>query len=81
MIDKNNSSEKGKELFGECLAAMLYSDEEIRETMSPEDADEFIKLRNDLANSNSSAESFVGKYDATEDECLPLAAEEEEKYE
>ena len=36
---------KGEALFNECMAAMFYSDEEIRATMSPEDADEYIELK------------------------------------
>ena len=41
MAEKENkmNTGKGEALFNECMAAMFYSDEEIRATMSPEDAD------------------------------------------
>ena len=83
MADKNNNKnlQKGAELFNECLAAMMYSDEEILEAMSPDDAEEFIKLRNNLVAPEADYEIFVGKY-AGDDNCSSsLAAEEEENYE
>lgn len=81
MAEKENDKnlERGMDLFGECLAAMMYSDEEIRETMSPEDADEFIELRNKLLESGSPREIVLGGYKSDE-ESLPLAAEDEETY-
>lgn len=82
MADKQNDKNKarGTELFSECLAAMMYSDEEIREAMSPDDADEFIMLRNELLAPDSSCKKVVGNYNANEDETLPLAAEDEDSY-
>ena len=81
MVEKENDKnlERGMDLFGECLAAMMYSDEEIRETMSPEDADEFIELRNKLLESGSPREIVLGGYKSDE-ESLPLVAEDEETY-
>lgn len=78
MADKQNDKniERGTKLFSECLAAMMYSDEEIRETMSTDDAEEFIRLRDELLSTDSSKKI----YKANEDEALPLAAEDEESY-
>ena len=82
MAEKENKKnlERGMDIFSECLAAMMYSDEEIRETMSPDDADEFIRLRNSLVASDSSCEKVIGQYGNSDDHALPLAAEEEENY-
>ena len=81
MGEKENDKnlDRGMDLFSECLAAMMYTDEEIRETMSPEDADEFIELRNRLLESGTPREIRLGGYDSDEDS-LPLAAEDEETY-
>lgn len=65
------------EIFSECLAAMLYSDEEIKATMASEDADEFIALRNNLL--QSAGEGSVTSYEEKDIE-LPLAAEDEDTY-
>ena len=82
MADKENEKniERGTELFSECLAAMMYSEEEIRETMSPDEADEFIRLREELLAPGSSCEKIVGIYDGDDEDALPLAAEDEETY-
>ena len=82
MADKENDKniERGTELFSECLAAMMYSEEEIRETMSPDDADEFIRLREELLSPGSSCEKIVGNYNDDDEDALPLAAEDEETY-
>ena len=79
MADKQNDKniERGTKLFSECLAAMMYSDEEIRETMSTDDAEEFIRLRDELLSTDSSCKKI---YKANEDEALPLAAEDEDSY-
>ena len=50
---------KGEALFNECMAAMFYSDEEIRATMSPEDADEYIELRGELVSSVNPLSIFL----------------------
>ena len=70
----NRRPEKGMEIFSECLAAMLYSDEEIKATMASEDADEFIALRNNLF--QSAGEGSVASYEEGDVE-LPMAAEDE----
>lgn len=78
--DKMNTG-KGEALFNECMATMFYSDEEIRATMSPEDADEFIELCNDFTSSDHPRTISVGGYyDNTAENDLPQAAENEEPY-
>ena len=81
MTDADNSSKKtskvdvGVEMMSGAAAAMLYSDEEIREIFSKEDADEFIELRRQVR------KNFAPKgYDVEEEEQLPMAAEDESKY-
>ena len=55
---------------------MLYSDDEIRDVFSKEDAEEFIELRRQ-ARENFSAK----KYDTeNDDEQLPMAAEDDSDY-
>lgn len=83
MAEKRDDKDmkKGMELFNECLAAMLYSDEEIREVMSPDDAEEFIELRNNLVTSELPDDITIGRYENNKEEHLPLVAEEEETYE
>lgn len=71
MNDKTH--ERGMEIFGECLAGMLYSDEEIKAALAREDADEFIALRNELLQSSNDA--VLARYDDG-DSALPMAAEE-----
>ena len=77
MDKKNKNSDKGFDIFSECLAAMLYSDEEIKDVMSPEDAEEFIRLRNELVPSDD--EKSVGIY-REEDNDMPMAAETDVPY-
>lgn len=81
MTDADNSSKKtskvdlGVEMMSGAAAAMLYSDEEIREIFSKEDADEFIELR------RQARKNFAPKgYDVEEEEQMPMAAEDESKY-
>ena len=81
MTDAENSSKKtskvdvGVEMMSGAAAAMLYSDEEIRDIFSKEDADEFIELR------RQARKNFAPKgYDVEEEEQMPMAAEDESKY-
>lgn len=82
MADSEKSSKDtskvdiGVDMMTGAAAAMLYSDEEIREVFSKEDADEFIELRRQVR------ENFAPqKYDlGNNDEELPMAAEEESGY-
>ena len=74
----NGTPEKGMEIFSESLAAMLYSDEEIRAGMASEDAEEFIEIRNDLVYSGRAATTPLSYNE--NDASLPLAAEEEASY-
>lgn len=73
---KDSKVDVGVEMMTGAAAAMLYSDEEIRDIFSKEDADEFIELR------RQARENFAPKgYDAEEDETqLPLAAEDDSDY-
>jgi hypothetical protein len=66
----------GVEMMTGAAAAMLYSDEEIREVFSKEDADEFIELRRQVK------KNFAPKgYDTdSDDEQLPMAAEDGSDY-
>ena len=73
----NKENEKGMDILSECLAGLFYSDEEIKATMSPEDADEFIELRNEfLHNSKTSISRSYNNEDAD----LPMAAEDSASY-
>lgn len=82
MADKEHDNNKrGIELLGECLAGMIYSDEEILEAMSSEDAAEFIELRDNVLPAEPSHEIFVGGYGTEDETPMPLAAEENETYE
>lgn len=82
MAEKENKKnlERGMDIFSECLAAMMYSDDEIREMLSPDDAEEYIKLRDGLVASDASCERVIGGYGNGDEDVLPLAAEEEENY-
>lgn len=66
----------GVEMVTGAAAAMLYSDEEIRDIFSKEDAEEFIELR------RQARENFAPKgYDMEDDETqLPMAAEDGSDY-
>lgn len=74
----NKNPGKGMDIFCECMAGMLYSDEEIRETMSAEDAEEFIRLRNELVAPDKDV--VIGTYDVDDIDRL-MAAEDSETYE
>ena len=73
---KASRIEIGVEMMTGAAAAMLYSDEEIREVFSKEDADEFIELRRQVK------KNFAPKgYDTdSDDEQLPMAAEDGSDY-
>lgn len=75
---KNKTPERGMEIFSECMVAMLYTDEEIKNSMSPKDADEFIEIRNSLLQSKE--EFCIGIGYKEDDIEHPLAAEEETAY-
>ena len=66
----------GVDMMTGAAAALLYTDEEIRDIFSKEDADEFIELR------RQARENFSPKgYDVESDDAqLPMAAEDEGKY-
>ncbi len=66
----------GVEMVTGAAAAMLYSDEEIHDIFSKEDAEEFIELR------RQARENFAPKgYNIEDDETqMPMAAEGESGY-
>ena len=82
MADKehNKDFERGMSIFSECLAGMMYSDEEILGTLSPDDAAEFMELRNNLLSDKPAREVFLDGYDNGDEISMPLAAEDEEGY-
>ena len=81
MADKeHDNNQRGIDLLGECLAGMIYSDEEILEAMSPDDAREFLELRNSMLPDEPSREIILGSYDAEDDEPHSMAAEDDENY-
>ena len=81
MADKeHDNNQRGIDLLGECLAGMIYSDEEILEAMSPDDAREFMELRNSMLPDEPSREIILGSYDAEDDEPHSMAAEDDENY-
>ena len=72
---KDSKVDVGVEMMTGAAAAMLYSDEEIRDIFSKEDADEFIELR------RQARENFAPKgYDVEEETQLPMAAEDDRDY-
>lgn len=78
---KKSYTGKGVEIFTECIEAMMYSDEEIREAMSPEDADEYISLRNTLVSPASPRRPYIDGCSDDVDIDLPMAAENEAEFE
>ncbi len=82
-MEKSDKSSKetfkvdiGVEMMTGAAAAMLYTDEEIRDVFSKEDADEFIELRRQVK------KNFTPKgYDSgSNEEQLPIAAEDGSDY-
>ena len=75
----NNEASKvdiGVDMVTGAAAALLYSDEEIREVFSKEDADEFIELRRQARKNFAIPKYEIGN----NDEQLPMAAEDESGY-
>ena len=75
----NNEASKvdiGVDMVTGAAAALLYSDEEIREVFSKEDADEFIELRRQARKNFAAPKYEIGN----NDEQLPMAAEDENGY-
>ena len=66
----------GVDMMTGASAALLYTDEEIRDIFSKEDADEFIELRRQ-ARKNFAPEGYDVE---SNEEQLPMAAEDEGKY-
>ena len=73
---KASKIEIGVEMMTGAAAALLYSDEEIRDVFSKEDADEFIELRRQARENFAPPKYQLGG----NDEQLPMAAEEESNY-
>lgn len=69
----------GVDIVSGAAAAMMYTEEEIRDVFSPEEAEEFLELRREVVRNYMSH-----KYDITTPDCgdtqCQIAAEDEEKY-
>ena len=78
--EKERNAERGMAIFSECMAGMMYSDEEIHEVMSSDDAAEFIALRDGMVSPDNVRSKSIGAYDNEDDGALLLAAEDEENY-
>ena len=82
MTKSNKSSreaskvEIGVDMMTGAAAAMLYSDDEIRDVFSKEDAEEFIELRRQARENFAPPKYKLGN----NDEELPMAAEEGSDY-
>lgn len=83
MIDKKQERESVKDVCVDMLSgaatALTYTDEEIRGTLPPEEAQEFIDLRDRVF---AKLEIDKREYGISSDECddLPMAAEDEAPY-
>lgn len=81
MIEKKQEKQSGRDICVEILsgaaAALAYTDEEIRDTLPPEDAQEFIALRNRTL---ASLENDSHTYGPDEESNLTMAAEEDAPY-
>ena len=73
---KASKIEIGVEMMTGAAAALLYSDDEIREVFSKEDADEFIELRRQARKNFAPPKYKLG----SNDEELPMAAEDGNDY-
>ena len=62
-------------------AALTYSDEEIYNTLPKEDAEEFIRLRNEVKSDMQPGSTGIKIGYGFDDEDLSLAAEDEASYE
>lgn len=80
MDDKKQNTPSRSDIAADILqgatAALAYTDEEITSTLSPNEAQEFIELRNRVLNDIGSA----GKAYTGDEHSIPLAAEEETPY-
>ena len=83
MIDKKQEKQSGKDICAEVLggatAALTYTDEEIRATLPPEEAQEFIDLKNRVIAQLDANEQEYSINPAVCDE-FPMAAEDETPY-
>ena len=80
MTKSNKSSRKtdiGVDMMTGAAAALLYTDEEIRDVFSKEDADEFIELRRQARENFAPPKSYDLGHN---DEQLPMAAEDGSDY-
>ena len=68
------------EMVGGAAAALTYTDKEIRDTLPPEEAQEFIDLRDKVfAELDIDKREYGLAFD--DDDDIPMAAEEESPYE
>lgn len=81
MIEKKQEKQSGRDICVEMLsgaaAALAYTDEEIRDTLPPVDAQEFIDLR---GRTLASLENDSHTYGPDEESTLTMAAEEDAPY-
>lgn len=83
MIKKKQEKQSGRDICVEILSgaatALTYTDEEIRDILPPEDAQEFIALRNrTLASLENDSHTYGISPD--EESTLTMAAEEDTPY-
>ena len=83
MIKKKQEKQSGRDICVEILSgaatALTYTDEEIRDTLPPEDAQEFIALRNRTLASLENDSHLYG-ISPDEESTLTMAAEEDAPY-
>ena len=66
----------GVDIVSGAAAAMMYTEEEIRDVFSPEDAEEFLELRREVAKNFASMSDDITYPDCDDGQCL-MAAEDE----
>ena len=64
----------GFKLFCEAAEIFLYSEEELREMLQPQEVEEIIKLRNEVLDESMANKNITIEFD--EPDSTPLAAED-----
>ena len=64
----------GFKLFCEAAEIFLYSEEELRELLQPQEVEEIIKLRNEVLAESMANKNITIEFDDTDS--IPLAAED-----
>ncbi len=82
MTDKEHTRHTGDgvaaEIIGGAMTALSYTNEEILDTLPPDEAKEFIELRNKVLTVGSAEKK---EYSIGSDEEISLAAEDDAEYE